>query len=210
MPTHVALLGDSVFDNAAYTGGEPDVAAHLRDVLGAASRVTLIAIDGTTTMDIGVQFGRVRTDVSHIVLSVGGNDALMNAGLLNAPARSTGEALDMFEAAVGMFEASHRHVLEALVDLGRPLLACTIYNGNLPASEASRARVALMMFNDAITRNALAVGADVLDLRAICTQPSDYANPIEPSGSGGRKIAEAIASALRDQHAKRTVLRGSP
>ncbi len=34
------------------------------------------------------------------------------------------------------------------------------------------------------------------DPRWICTHPSDYANPIEPSGSGGSKIARAIANAL--------------
>jgi hypothetical protein len=33
-------------------------------------------------------------------------------------------------------------------------------------------------------------------LRLVCTEPSDYANPIEPSGSGGRKIALAIAASL--------------
>jgi hypothetical protein len=27
----------------------------------------------------------------------------------------------------------------------------------------------------------------------VCTEPADYANPIEPSGSGGLKIARAVA-----------------
>ena len=31
--THVALLGDSIFDNKTYTNGEPDVVAHLRTFL---------------------------------------------------------------------------------------------------------------------------------------------------------------------------------
>jgi hypothetical protein len=33
---------------------------------------------------------------------------------------------------------------------------------------------------------------DVIDLRRICTRPEDYANPIEPSDIGGKKIASAI------------------
>ena len=37
---------------------------------------------------------------------------------------------------------------------------------------------------------------DALELRAICTDPADYANPIEPSGQGGLKIARAIARAV--------------
>jgi hypothetical protein len=37
---------------------------------------------------------------------------------------------------------------------------------------------------------------DVIDLRLVCTEASDYANPIEPSGTGGKKIADAIAAAV--------------
>jgi len=40
------------------------------------------------------------------------------------------------------------------------------------------------------------LGLDVLELRLICTEPEDYANPIEPSGQGGLKIARAIARAI--------------
>jgi hypothetical protein len=192
---HIALLGDSIFDNRAYTGGAPDVAAHLRDVLPTA-RVTLCAVDGTTTTDVGPQFDRVPRDATHLVLSLGGNDALMNADLLDMPARSTGEALDLFRERLEDFETSYGYVLQALVALGKRATVCTIYNGNLRASEASRARIALMMFNDVILRGALASGVDAIDLRLVCTEPSDFANPIEPSGSGGRKIAQAVARAV--------------
>ena len=36
----------------------------------------------------------------------------------------------------------------------------------------------------------------IIDLRFICSEESDYANPIEPSGSGGFKIAKSIAGWL--------------
>jgi len=39
-------------------------------------------------------------------------------------------------------------------------------------------------------------GLQIIDLRLICTEPADYANPIEPSGCGGRKISGAIARSL--------------
>jgi hypothetical protein len=210
MSRHVALLGDSVFDNASYTAGEAEVAAHLRAALGPTWRVTLVAVDGTTTTDIGEQLDRVRDDVTHLALSVGGNDALLNAGLLDTPVRSTGEALDLFDAALSLFETNYRNVVGALQTLGRPLVVCTIYNGNLPDFQASRARVALRMFNDVIVRAALAAGVDALELRDICTTPEDFANPIEPSGLGGKKIASAIAAVLDDTHLRRSTLRGAP
>jgi len=52
------------------------------------------------------------------------------------------------------------------------------------------------MFNDVVLRTAVRLGLDVIDLRLVCTEPDDFANAIEPSGQGGRKIAEAIARAL--------------
>lgn len=54
-------------------------------------------------------------------------------------------------------------------------------------------RIALTPFNDVILRVAFEFGLGVIDLRAICTEAADYANPIEPSGLGGAKIAKAIA-----------------
>jgi hypothetical protein len=195
MGCHVTLLGDSVFDNKAYTRGAPDVATHLRDVLPDWN-VTLCARDGATTTDVGGQIERVPAATTHVVLSLGGNDALLNADLLDRPVRSTAEALALFGERLTVFEQSYGHALEAILDLGRPTTLCTIYNGNLPDSEAAGARVALMLFNDVILRAALAHGTNLIDLRAVCTEASDFANAIEPSDHGGRKIARAIARAL--------------
>ena len=36
-----------------------------------------------------------------------------------------------------------------------------------------------------------------LELRSVCTEPDDYEMAIEPSEQGGRKIASAIAQAIR-------------
>jgi hypothetical protein len=195
MTSHIALIGDSVFDNQTYTKGEPDVAAHLRALL-PVWEVTLLAVDGSTTVDFGRQLDGISGKITHVVVSLGGNDALMNADLLDLPVRSTAEALDLFRERLEAFEVSYGHAVEAVLALGRRTTVCTIYNGNLAPEEARRARIALMMFNDVVLRTALRLGVDVIDLRLVCTEPSDFANPIEPSGTGGRKIAEAIARAL--------------
>lgn len=192
----VVLLGDSVFDNRAYTGGEPDVASCLRDALPDGSRVTLCAVDGSTTADLGKQLDRVPDHVTHSVLSVGGNDALENADILSLPCRSTGDALDLFAERLDAFEQAYGWTLDAVVDLGHPVTVCTIYNAQLEGELAARARVALMMFNDVVVRAALARGVDVIDTRLVCTEATDFTQQIEPSAAGGAKIARAIASAL--------------
>jgi hypothetical protein len=196
MASHVALLGDSIFDNRSYTGGAPDVVTHLRDLLPASWRATLCAVDGSTAADLADQLADVPADASHVVVSVGGNDALLNSDLLLTPVSSTAEALVLFGERVGRFEEAYRAAIDGALALRRDTTVCTIYNGNLDAREAPLARVALMMFNDVILRVAVERGLRAIDLRLVCTEPADYANPIEPSGPGGRKIARAIARCL--------------
>ena len=45
-------------------------------------------------------------------------------------------------------------------------------------------------------RSAAGSSQSVVELRAICAEAGDYANPIEPPGEGGRKIAMAVAGAV--------------
>jgi hypothetical protein len=201
---HLALLGDSIFDNAAYVGGQPDVIARLRSRLPGGWKAQLLAQDGATTRDIPSQVARVAPDATHLVMSVGGNDALMRQDLLDTPVRSSAEALDRLAQAAREFEASYRRALDACLQRRLPLVVCTIYNGNFPdPGYRQRVAFALSGFNDVIIRLALEKRLRVLDLRQICQRPEDYANAIEPSSLGGDKIARAILRTLAETEAPR-------
>ena len=193
---HIALLGDSIFDNQSYTSGQPDVVAHLRQLLPSSWQATLCAVDGATTVTLASQLPRIPPDATHLVVSIGGNDALMSIDLLATPVSSTTDALALFAESVAEFELKYRAALEHMIALGRPTTTCTIYNGRFPAEDARIVRTALMLFNDAILRVAFERQLPVIDLRSVCNEPADYANPIEPSGPGGRKIAEVIGRAV--------------
>ncbi|MEP6502994.1 MAG: SGNH/GDSL hydrolase family protein [Betaproteobacteria bacterium] len=200
---HLVLLGDSVFDNGAYTGGRPDVVAQVRGQLGAGWHATLAAVDGSQVDDIAAQLAALPADTTHLVLSAGGNDALLASGLLDEPVYSSADALRLIGATVRAFEARYRACVAACLARGLPLVLCTIYNGNFPdADYAERVAVALAVFNDAILRTALANGLDAIDLRAVCAAPQDYANPIEPSEAGGARIAHAIAQVVTGHAAR--------
>jgi hypothetical protein len=193
---HIVLLGDSTFDNAAYTQGEPDVVTHLRALLPAGARATLLAKDGTTIRSMGAQAAQIPRDATHLAISIGGNDALSHRDLLDAPVTSTADALDAFDERVTPFEMDYRLAIEPLFARGVPVTVCTIYNGAFEDRRlARRARVALMMFNDVILRVACEHQGSMIDLRLVCADPADYANAIEPSGPGGLKIAKAILRA---------------
>jgi lysophospholipase L1-like esterase len=194
---HVVLLGDSIFDNGAYTQGGPDVITQLRGVVPAGWRATLGAVDGATTEAFSPQVSELPADATHIVVSLGGNDALGHMDLLDRPARSSAEVLAELASAAERFEKRYRRAIDAVVARGAAVTVCTIYNGNFPDPRLQRlASAALTVFNDAILRVAFERRLSVIDLRLVCNERSDYANPIEPSSRGGAKIARAIVRAL--------------
>ncbi|HEX8637230.1 MAG TPA: hypothetical protein VF692_04130, partial [Pyrinomonadaceae bacterium] len=81
--THIVLLGDSIFDNKAYIGGEPDVIAHLRSMIPPGWTATLNAVDGSLAENVGSQLAASPETATHFVISTGGNNALMNTDVLN-------------------------------------------------------------------------------------------------------------------------------
>ncbi len=194
---HVVLLGDSIFDNGAYTDGGPDVLTQLRRLLPDGWEAALLAVDGHRTEDVSRQVSRLPPHATHLVLSVGGNDALAHGDLLQRPARSAAEVLSLLAEAAEGFERRYRRLVTLLLERRIPLTVCTIYNGNFPDPEFQRiASAALCTFNDVILRVAFERALTVIELRLVCTDPADYANPIEPSSAGGSKIARAIAAAV--------------
>ena len=196
---HVVLLGDSVFDNAAYVSGGPDVVRQLRGSLADGWRATLLAVDGAVIEGVPRQLERLPSDATHLVISVGGNDALREIGLLDQSVRSVAEALDRLTTIGERFGHGYKAMLDRAQAPRLPLAVCTIYDGRLPDPRRHRqALTALAALNDRITREAFVRGLPLIDLRLICNEDEDYANPIEPSARGGQKIATAIAALVME------------
>jgi len=197
---HLVLLGDSIFDNAHHTSGGPDVVSQVRNLLPSGWDASLLAVDGSTTLNIPDQIQRLPKASTHLVLSVGGNNALTEASRLGISffgmtGEPTSKALDSLADISDTFESAYRSAVAACLRPGLPLDVCTIYNGCFPDKSYQRiASLALAIFNDVIIRVAIERGLPVIDLRSICATAADYANPIEPSSIGGEKIARAIVA----------------
>jgi GDSL-like Lipase/Acylhydrolase family len=190
---HVVLLGDSIFDNAAYVAGGPDVVRQLREILPSGWRASLSARDGALIADLPQQLKTLPTEATHLVVSVGGNDALGESGLLDRNLSSMAEALELITAVRTRFRSAYAGMLEQVLQRRLPLAVCTIYDARFPEPATRRlAATALTTLNDAITREAFTRNVDCIDLRILCDDDRDFANPIEPSVHGGAKIANAI------------------
>ncbi|MCB8820277.1 SGNH/GDSL hydrolase family protein [Microvirga rosea] len=194
---HVVLLGDSIFDNASYVPGQPDVIRQTRTMLPADWKATLCAVDGAVTRGVSSQLKRIPPDASHLVISVGGNDALHASRILHDSVRLVSEALLKLSDIREAFETDYRAMLDAVMALNLPTTLCTIYEGYALSDLQQRIQATgLTVFNDVILREAFFRRLSVIDLRFICNDPDDYANPIEPSAKGGEKIAAVIAGAV--------------
>lgn len=197
---HIVLLGDSVFDNCRYVPLGYDVEHQLRRLLGSDWACDVLAEDGATTCGIVDQLAKVPSSATHLVLSVGGNDALALLGLLDTPVKSSQQAFELLFAAVEKFSYDYRQAVRRCLRLDKPMIICTIYQGNFSDERVKQTTsVALTAFNDAIYRAAGDYDISVMELRSVCDDASDFVEMIEPSRTGGKKIAQAIANAVKSQ-----------
>jgi len=74
-------------------------------------------------------------------------------------------------------------------------------------------RVGTLLMARAVERQARKIGvpsSNIVHLNHVMTQVEDFANPIEPSSAGGRKIANAICAALGAEDEQGIVARAPP
>jgi hypothetical protein len=195
---HIVLLGDSIFDNAAYVGNGPSVIKQVNSQLPGNWQASLLANDGDTTIQVAQQLTQLTLDTTHLALSVGGNDALGCIARLESVVATVKQGLVALTEIKTEFEINYQALLSTLMALKKPLLVCTIYD-RVPGLPAEL-RTALSLFNDVILRAAIQHALPVLDLRMICTEPDDYSevSPIEPSSKGGCKLAAKMVAAVSE------------
>jgi hypothetical protein len=193
----LVLLGDSIFDNAQYVPGETPVIDQVRQRLPAGSTATLLAVDGNCVRDIERQIQRLPRSASHLFVSAGGNDALMQASILDERAGTVAIALEKVSRLLAEFRGEYSAMVKALRVLDLPLTVCTVYDAVPALGDAER--MALSGFNEVIMREAIENALPMIDLRYVCDRAMDYSiiSPIEPSEVGGAKIAERIVRVAR-------------
>ena len=196
---HVVLLGDSIFDNAVYVPGEPALIDQLRNELPDDWKATLRAVDGHITQDVFEQIKSLPPDASDLFISVGGNDALSHAHLVN-DVESVEELAQRLTEVIPDFRQQYAAMLDAVMERNLHTTVCTIYD-QCPFPDAKWRQfvpAALDVFDDIIQEEAGRHDLPVIELREICIAPEDYSrlSPIEPSAIGGMKIVRAIIEQL--------------
>lgn len=206
MTKHIVLLGDSIFDNKIYVPDGNSVHEHLSASLTPPDTASLIAVDGAVISSVLKQIERIPSDATHLILSVGGNDALhLQSSVMGEISFSVHNALGKMKAAVQTFDQEYRQLIAELQRFGLPLTVCTVYDAVPGLDDASLAGLAII--NDIITRIAFKDRLTLIDLRLLCNEPADYSevSPIEPSHEGGRKICDAIIRSTSEEYSSTRV-----
>ena len=201
MTKHVVLLGDSIFDNAAYVEpGQACVTDHMRHKIEPKGWILdMRAIDGDVVAGIEQQLKKPPLLPCDFVLSVGGNDALGHLDVIGdtTPNQSFASVLARFHEIRENFRWKYTRALDLILEHGQPLIVCTIYNPKFPETDIQTlAETGLSFFNDVIVEEALRRNLTIIDLREVCSDTDSFANPIEPSEIGGDRITDAIITLL--------------
>ena len=196
--THITILGDSIFDNRAYVK-KYDVTAQLERRMPEGWTAARLAVDGARVKGVAFQQSFVSDKTTHLFISIGGNDSLDEIEVLDMPVTTSAETLLELGRRANEFEERYEAMLKGVFKLGIPTCVCTVYYPNFTNPLMQKlGTVALTAFNDVIIRQAFKAGIPIIDLRAVCSEPADYANEIEPSDEGGAKIADAIIKVVNE------------
>ena len=167
---HIILAGDSIFDNSSYVkSGEPDVTTQLQENLNKGDTVSLLAVDVHVISDVNVQLRNLPNDTTHLVISVGGNNAMRKLNELSRATRNIGDGFLTFHDFRESFESGYIEMLTNALSFNIPTTLCTIYHPCFNHSDMERvsdymshdvnnetlqkmAMTALPIFNDIIFR----------------------------------------------------------
>jgi len=212
---HIVLLGDSIFDNSSYVNpGELDVPNQLRSLVGNDCKVTNLAVDGNVTRHINNQLKKIPANATHLFVSVGGNDGLGHLSIFQRPINTIGEALQKIYLIGENFKNVYSSMLDNVLKHKLPTSVCNIYYPRFHSNSLDRVSsyfrmgvnaeklqrmvmAAETIFNDIIMFEVFKRNLPLIDLRILCNDNQDFANPIEPSCIGGMKIAKTINNIVR-------------
>lgn len=197
---HIAMAGDSIFDNDGYVPNGPGVIEQLRASMPEDWSAIKIAVDGDCIRHVYSRVEDFPSYITDLVLSIGGNDALGYSSILN-DAKSLSDIPSLVSAPASEFRANYQTLLDHLLCLETNLHVCTIYTA-VPFEDALWRQFvppALDVFNTIIKEEATARNVGVIEIDKICTEEEDYSkvSPIEPSAIGGQKIVNAIIEHLK-------------
>ena len=206
----IYLLGDSVFDNAPYVKPGGSLIEIMKNQFDLEAE--LLAVDGNKIEHLPEQMRQIdKTNLehSHFFFSAGGNDILPVKNEFSHQVGSLGDGLSHIYDFQKDFAKKCEEYLQCvnfLLEKGAKVGVFTIYEGSFNEVTVKRAVSAgVSIFNDVLYRTFYKLNNShknfrMYELRELCHEKEDFANPIEPSAKGAEKIARFIKAEVQSEN----------
>jgi lysophospholipase L1-like esterase len=177
---NIVLIGDSMLNNFNY------VQQSIPEILKLKTpNVFNFAADGSTIADCYTQLDKIpiklNTQNTYVFISAGGNDILNARGQLDNGAINT-----LFTKYITLIKS---------IKAKLPNVKINILNLYLPTNPQYQSyTTSIQLWNELIKTNSSKVGEmySIIDTNKLLTTATDFVYDIEPSETGGEKIATAI------------------
>lgn len=192
---HVVLIGDGLGGLARPKERSPgELEGKLMPGRRDAWKLTVLPADQILAPSPLSEFP---ADATHIVISIEGNHAIQDSGLLAGKPGSMEEGLARLSYAADQFEDKVEALIRAAQETRLPTVICSMWPPRYPEPTRQRAAVAALgIFNSRILRRAVDARISLVDLRRVCTEQGDYADQTMLSRMGLQKAANVISRAF--------------
>jgi hypothetical protein len=171
------------------------VSEHFENLVGSVERR---AKDGAMIAAIQGQVlsKDISRDISHIVVSIGGNNCLGHAKVLEDSCDNVIQGLLKLKIIVDEFEKEYERMICELLELKKPIILCAVYNPAfrqfMVTMDQNGVEFALAIFHSVLFNLARKYSLPVVDLRQVIDEDGDYAIPIELNEQGGGNLLELL------------------
>jgi hypothetical protein len=180
------LLGDSILKNNSYVKNGKGIDDILNEKTNGNTHC--YAKDDSTIVDVYSQLDSIPNELNKksttIFFSVGGNDILNNYSDKEVSIKDTNVLGPIFNAYKTLFKSIQTKMNEAKI-----VLIDIYYPTNIKLAQY---KPILQEWNKMITDFASTNNTQVINISNILTDPTDFTLNIEPSETGGEKIADNI------------------
>lgn len=193
--SHLVVLGDAIADLMALRDKGPNRVENL--LLPQESRPWKLSMLTAEEITRAGSFFELPAGASHVMISIEGNRAIEDSGLLDNRPETYQQALLLLSLAADEYERQIEMLIQVAKASRLPTVVCNMYPPNYEDPERQRAVcTALAVFNDRLVRRVFAARLPLVDLSLVCTEGEDYADAIRLSKRGLRKASNVVLSAL--------------
>jgi hypothetical protein len=192
---HVVLLGDALID--AYSSIDKTPGEFEDALLPGTRDQWRISVVSAAEVERAGSSSVLPRDATHAIIFIEGNHAIEQSGLLHSRPDAYGQTLEQLALAADEFERTLDRLIHVAQAAQLVIMVCTMFQPNYKDPVRQRtACAALAVFNDRVTKRAVAARVSLIDLRLICNEPDDYDKPTQLSKSGLQKAANVIRYAM--------------